>query len=374
MYDFLAITGHSDVSTNDTFPPDPMDELPFSWDFMDHYLAGDASPEERAAIDSWLAADEAHVATLSRLSRIVRDTYPYADVIDAERGWAQIAARWQIRDGVETSETSDRRPLSPTMPSALHRRFFMPIAMAATAVLTLVAGWQFMGSRTTSSYEQSVTEYTTTNGQRTTVQLDDGTTVLLNVASSLRVPRDFGTRTRTVQLDGEARFSVTHQGSTPLIVDAGGAKTTVLGTIFNVRAYAGEGTMQVFVVDGKVSVRPVQVTVPQMATLTRGELVAITAGNGPVVSEPGNPDQYLAWTKGQLIFDRTPVTQVLTELSRWYDIDISLADSTLASRHLSARFDARSMQSVNGVLSVIATALNAQYRWNGRVVYFAPLP
>jgi transmembrane sensor len=343
------------------------------WALLDRYLAGEASEEERAVVDRWLSADESHWDTLGQLSRMVRDTYPYKRSGDPEQAWMAIAARAGIQPAEQNSANKRAQVHRGSWSRAyIGRRSFIGAAALVGAVLCLIAGWYTVAQRDASGIRQSVTEYATAKGQRTTVRLSDGTVVLLNVASRIRVPDQFGKTTRVVYLDGEAQFEVTHRGDIPFVVSAAGTQTTVLGTTFGIRAYEGEGKTRVFVREGKVSVRSTGVTVPQSATLTRGEAAEIIPGRGPDVIVAAHDEQYLGWTQGKLIFDRTPVAQALTELSRWYDIDIVLTDSTLATRRVTGTFDAQSMQSVNGVLTVIAAALDARFIWNGRQVTFLP--
>src|SRR5207253_457823 len=87
-------------------------------------------------------------------------------------------------------------------------------------------------------------EYVTAPGQRLAVSFSDGSRVLLGVASRLRVPRDYGVRTRAVELEGEAYFVVRHDPAHPFLVRTAHGTTEDLGTEFDVRAYRGGRSLE----------------------------------------------------------------------------------------------------------------------------------
>ena len=86
------------------------------------------------------------------------------------------------------------------------------------------------------------------------VTLRDGTRLVLWPASRLRIPSDFGLRTRSVELQGEAYFAVVHDASHPFVVTAHGVVTRDVGTAFDIRAYADDPGVRVAVAEGEVAV------------------------------------------------------------------------------------------------------------------------
>src|SRR5690606_38970298 len=80
-------------------------------------------------------------------------------------------------------------------------------------------------------------QLTTPNGGQYQINLSDGTLVLLNAASTLTYPAEFGENTREVILDGEAYFEVTKDPEKPFIVRTAKQRIEVLGTSFNINAY-----------------------------------------------------------------------------------------------------------------------------------------
>ena len=74
-------------------------------------------------------------------------------------------------------------------------------------------------------------------GDKATIELPDGTNVVLNSASQLSYLNNFGEKVRRVQLNGEAYFKVAHDEKHPFVVQIGDLEVKVLGTSFNVSAY-----------------------------------------------------------------------------------------------------------------------------------------
>jgi ferric-dicitrate binding protein FerR (iron transport regulator) len=194
---------------------------------------------------------------------------------------------------------------------------------------------------------------------------------MLNVASRLRVPADYGEHRRAVFLDGEAQFRVVHDEAKPFMVTAGGTVTRDIGTVFNVRAYPGALRTTIVVAEGSVSVQSETVAQPAATTLLAGEAVH-TESDGTLSVET-HPDiaRYLAWTRGELVFNDTPMADALAELARWYNLDFRIADHGLAKRRLT--MTVRSTAVTSDVLADIAAAIGARVERRGergRVIIF----
>jgi len=206
-------------------------------------------------------------------------------------------------------------------------------------------------------------EYATARGQRAEFRLKDGTRIVLSVASRLRVPADYGTRERSLYLEGEAYFDVRHDPGRRFVVHTAHAATEDLGTRFDVRSYEGDSTVQVVVAEGRVALRARAAD----TLVTPGQLGVATAGGALVVRDRVDVDRYLGWTTGRLSFDNTPLSDALPQLGRWYDLDLRLADRSLASLPLTATFK---NQTTTQVLDLVAQALGLRLERDGRVVTF----
>src|SRR5690606_22571909 len=91
-------------------------------------------------------------------------------------------------------------------------------------------------------------------GERKSIQLPDGTKVMLNAGSTIHIAADFNATSRQLTLVGEAFFDVVHNAEKPFIIHTGAMDIKVLGTVFNVRAYPGDKTSETSLLKGSVEV------------------------------------------------------------------------------------------------------------------------
>lgn len=148
------------------------------------------------------------------------------------------------------------------------------------------------------------------------VQLPDGSRVWLNAASSLRFPASFQGMLRRVELRGEAYFDVKSDPAHPFIVALPDMEVTVLGTQFNVSAYESEKQKTVLI-EGAVKLQS-----PQQAVVLRpGQSAQWERGGLTSVEDDPYAEDAAAWKDGMFIFTNAPLSSIMTQLSRWYNID-----------------------------------------------------
>jgi hypothetical protein len=145
--------------------------------------------------------------------------------------------------------------------------------------------------------------------------LSDGTQVWLNALSKLRYPASFETNDRTVFLEGEAFFDVTKDASRPFRVVAAGKTIEVLGTSFNINAYKEK--MQATLVEGRIKI----INRGRHSFLEPGQEATITDESTSVVAVDVAPS--IAWKNGDFYFNEEDLKDIMDEISRWYDIQLS---------------------------------------------------
>lgn len=148
------------------------------------------------------------------------------------------------------------------------------------------------------------------------LELSDGSHVWLNNASSLRYPTTFEEATRTVELTGEAYFSVAKKTGHPFQVKVGDLTIRVLGTEFNVMAYSDENAVRTTLVRGKVAADKKD----HRVILQPGEQLAVSAA-GDWSIRPVDTDEVIDWKNGLFHFDHADLPSVLRQLARWYDVE-----------------------------------------------------
>ena len=182
-------------------------------------------------------------------------------------------------------------------------------------------------------------------GQRDSVTLADGSQVMLNSATHLRVERRL--RSRQIELvEGEASFTVEHADK-PFIVRSQGVSVLDIGTVFNVRS--DTRGVAVAVLEGAVDVSSEQ-SPPQR--LHGGQQVLASAGR---VGASGVVDKarVTAWQQGKLRFDGTPLSEVLVDIQRYRQAPVRLADPRLGALRVSGEYDSVAIESLIDLLPAI---------------------
>ena len=154
-------------------------------------------------------------------------------------------------------------------------------------------------------------------GGEYSITLSDGTIVYLNSESELRYPVNFVGRDRRVYLSGEAYFDVVQDEAHPFIVDMGNSSVRVLGTSFDVRAYADEDEVLTTLVQGSVKFSAGK----EFVTLEPGKQ-AVLGKSGSIETREVDTYLYTALKEGFFAFKRQRLEEIMKVVARWYDVNI----------------------------------------------------
>ncbi|MGH7359589.1 MAG: FecR family protein, partial [Gemmatimonadaceae bacterium] len=128
-----------------------------------------------------------------------------------------------------------------------------------------------------------------------------------------------------------------------------------------------DSIVQVAVAEGRVALRSDRAPAGGGAVLTRGQLGSLTRSDTIATVSEADLEAHLGWAEGRLAFRNAPITDVVTQIGRWYDVEVRLADASLASRHLTLSF---SDEPLGAVLQAIALSLDARYERTEDAVTF----
>ena len=211
------------------------------------------------------------------------------------------------------------------------------LAASITALL-LIAGagfWYF-------HIQNAITTYRTQYGETRQVTLPDGSRVTLNAHSTLHFnARQFSPQSRNVWMQGEAFFEVnrmaTSDGKTAkFIVHTNDLEVEVLGTQFNINTRR-TGT-KVVLTEGKVRLNLARMNGNPPIVMHPGEMVTYTSEQKTVKKENVNLNVHTAWKQHTLIFEDTPVREIIALLEDNYGLKISLQNKEAANRHYTGTF------------------------------------
>lgn len=231
-----------------------------------------------------------------------------------------------------------RRSLSLSKRTVMFKRIAGVAAVAAVGIFLYL------------SWLTSWTDYAAYDIAQT-FTLPDSSSVTLAPGSTLRLQKHKDKR--LVQMTGKVYFNVRHDDRAPFRVDAGSGFVKVLGTRFQVDS---RDPISVSVVSGKVLFSAIR-SGEEALILTKGQSAVLDpAASKPVEITPKHPNP-AAWATGEFIYDNTPLPEVLSELSEYYDVTLVAFDaghSSGESRSLSGEFSTSSLQEI---LNLINSAL-----------------
>jgi transmembrane sensor len=205
-------------------------------------------------------------------------------------------------------------------------------------------------------------------GQKSVLLLSDGTKVWLNAESQLDYSKDFEEgSTREVYLAGEAFFDVTPNPGRPFIVHTAGISIKVLGTAFNVKSYSNDKTIETTLVHGKVSINKMGDDETDGSLILRPNQRAIfTKGINTVDIVQVIAEKATSWRTDKLIFDETPFYDVLTQLERWYDVNIHAENREALTCGLTAEIENEKLEDV---LQLLETTHGISYTISGKEIF-----
>jgi len=192
--------------------------------------------------------------------------------------------------------------------------------------------------------------------------LSDGTRVFLNSDSRLVYPVAFGAGRREVLLQGEAYFDVAKDEERPFVVKTGDLSVRVLGTAFNVKSYPGDSRVEATLVRGSVQIQEGG----QEMLLAAGEQARLDRSTGKMNKVRVNTTLYTSWKDGLFVFERERLEDILTTLSRWYDVNVSYQRSSVKDELFTG--DLKKYDGIEEHLKMLEMTTNVQFEVRGKMI------
>lgn len=351
-----------------------------NWSHIANYVTGISSDDEKRAFEAQLMSDQGLRDAVDEARRIWEgaglESEPELARWDLSATWEAFVRKKKITSSREAGRVFMlQRHASPAALSHGRRPRATVGAWAAAAAITAVAGAALwfraeVNTRDTAAISAAAPMYTvaTKPGQRLDLRMPDGSRVVLGVASTLRYAKGYGKSRRDVYLEGRAYFEVTHDETRPFVVHAGNAVARDLGTRFDVRAYGGDGRVDVVVAEGEVELASNgedTLKTKRSVRLAAGHLGRVNAAGNVTSRTSVDVDQYTSWTEGRLEFEDAALRDVLPELSRWYGVEFRVADHALGARRFTGTF---SDESLPELLQIFSFSVGAGYERDGDTI------
>ena len=198
-------------------------------------------------------------------------------------------------------------------------------------------------------------------GDKATIELPDGTNVVLNSASQLSYLNNFGENVRRVQLNGEAYFKVAHDEKRAFIVQVGDLEVKVLGTSFNVSAYEDAKDVTVVLLEGKVGVYAQKMS----HIMKPGDKIEYNKATHKITATQVHPSDYIEWTKGNIYFEKESLENIMKTLSRIYDVEIRFDSNKLPNEYFTGTIPGGGIQNALNILMLTSPFF---YEMDGSVI------
>ncbi|WP_316818604.1 FecR domain-containing protein [Pedobacter nyackensis] len=197
------------------------------------------------------------------------------------------------------------------------------------------------------------------------IKLPDGTQVWLNASSSLRYPAVFTGHERTVELKGEGYFEVAKDPDRPFKVKSGMQELQVLGTHFNVNAYADEAIIKTTLLEGSVRING---TVAGKDIVLKPGQQSLMSYNGLKIGA-ADIEESVAWKNGYFKFNDENIERILKKVSRWYDVDIQY-EGKMTDKIFNGKVSRYS--NVSEVLHILQLTGAIEFKIEGRRIIVMP--
>jgi len=352
------------------------------WKKLAQYFAGEMEQQEEQKMEAWIKSDPKRADFVAQLQDIWKKSEEFPHQLNIDRAWNRLSNNM---DELEGQNNAGPYPAPRSLKSKKDKhayrkrnysrnsrqKYRVAVPAAAVAAMLIIAGlFGFYYFKTNESSNIASKQFITQKGELLTFMLDDGSKVMLHPESRIQIPKHFANDTRELYLDGEAYFEVASDSSRPFIVHSENAFTRVLGTKFLVRAWSNEPDVEVVVAEGKVALgnsRSVNQANKQEVLITRNQKGVLGADKKLRLSSVDNIKHYLGWTQKRLTYDNRPLDEIISELERWYSVDIRLEGQRMAALKLSAEINL-DVQPIDEVLEGIALSLKLNVNRTGGVI------
>lgn len=330
------------------------------WVLFSKKLAGEISREEILELEELISQNPEWQYAVQNIEELWNQNSEQTNSISAEDAYMLHLHRMGDLN-VDFEEFSSTPSIKPT--TSIKQKWYW----AAAAVLLIgFTSWLFLpkvNGKNSKGVIAEKNEVSTKPGSKSTIQLPDGSTVVLNAGSKLTYTKDFGKEIREVTLTGEGYFDVAKDKEHPFIIHTSAIDIKVLGTVFNVKAYPEDKKTETSLIHGSIEVtirnRPndkiilspseklvvdnvivgddaTTKSVQKTSTLNNRTLVAIDKIQyNPVDSTVAE----VLWTQNRLVFREEPFSELAVRLERWYNVEIEINNPSIADAKMNGIFE-----------------------------------
>jgi len=216
----------------------------------------------------------------------------------------------------------------------LYIRLARIAAIFLIPLLSVLSAWWFVQNQ--QAPELVLVEHFVPNGEMREIMLPDSSIVTINSGSTLFYPAGLKGKNREIYLNGEAKFNVAQDKKKPFIVKTNDMNIEALGTVFNISSYSDNLYTTATLAKGKIKV-DIRST-NESFILEPNEQIRFDKKTGSSLRLKARMDYVMAWEKGQMVFQRASLYEIVKEIERRYDVTIYLNSKAWDNEVITVKF------------------------------------
>lgn len=313
-------------------------------DQIRNYFNGQLTAREEFELTNWVKADPKNKAYFLRVKKALEPEAMEHPLLDSS--FRELESKLFINGQFKKLTTGRVREIQLSF-----------ARIAAIVVLALLCGFTaayFLQTPHQKDIKVAWFETQVPRGKKSQILLPDGSRVWVNSESKIAYPSNFLEGNREIKLEGEAYFEVAKFQNSPFVVETKDYSIRVLGTKFNVMAYADFDRTETSLIEGKIEINCDNTSFQ----VNPGESF-IFKGNQRLLIKSAT-SQNARWKDDQFYFDKVTFRELILRMERWYDIDIEVKSTELDDIAYSGVF--KNEETIWQVLNIIQTTLPIQYK------------
>ncbi len=326
------------------------------------YFSNTATEEEVREILQWVELSRENKRHFAEL----HDILTLSNMADAHEESSQLT---QIRERITGLQNKQQRKGEQRKSIA-----WLKVSFAAAAIIIIALLAMDLHLRLNNSTQDraaianalisaNIHEIYTPKGAKANIMLPDSSVVKLNSDSKIIFPDKFASDERVVYIEGEGFFDVQSNPNSPMIVrTSNGYDVKVLGTKFNICSYREEKRSKTTLIEGNIEIVKANKVIAYLApgdSFVKEEVQTIKNTND--IKQEAD----IAWTKDILVFDNTPLREVIIKLERWYGTTFIIDNSSILNIRLTSEYE---NESIVQILESIKFSANIDYTIKNNVV------
>lgn len=237
------------------------------------------------------------------------------------------------------------------------------MSIAASLLVLFTIGYNLLtGSH--SSEQIAWIEISTPKGVRDSVLLSDGSKIFLNGGSDLKYPRQFTGDTREVSFTGEGYFEIAKNAKKPFLINTELIEVKVLGTKFNLKAYANDMSVETILEEGRVQVK--HSASNQILDMKPNDCVTFNKQMNTFSTKQVDPLVATMWRSGKYSFHSTPFPEFAQTLERGFGVTFIIENPDVASRHFTGEFIRG--ESIDEILNILKISSKLNYQKKDNII------